>query len=87
MSFTQVVRSRRTDSNNSRPRILAGNPVDRASGASQASVNADVADAFDEMAGLLVIRGENPFRVRAYQRAAIVVSSQPRAQSSRDSRC
>jgi len=59
MSFTQVVRSRRTDSNHSRPRILAGNPVDRASGASQASVNADVADAFDEMAELLAIRGDN----------------------------
>jgi len=35
--------------------------------------NEEVAAAFDEMAELLAIRGENPFRVRAYQRAAQVV--------------
>jgi DNA polymerase (family 10) len=38
----------------------------------------DVAAAFDEMAELLAIRGENPFRIRAYQRAAQVVRSLPR---------
>jgi DNA polymerase (family 10) len=32
--------------------------------------NADVAAIFDEMADLLEIRGENPFRVRAYRNAA-----------------
>jgi len=33
----------------------------------------EIAAAFDEMAELLAIRGENPFRVRAYQRAAQVI--------------
>ena len=32
--------------------------------------NEDVAVAFDEMAELLAISGDNPFRIRAYQRAA-----------------
>ncbi len=40
--------------------------------------NEDVAAAFDEMAELLAIRGENPFRIRAYQRAAQVIRSLPR---------
>jgi len=40
--------------------------------------NEEVAAAFDEMAELLSIRGENPFRVRAYQRAAQTVRSLPR---------
>lgn len=40
--------------------------------------NEDVADAFDEMADLLAIQGENPFRIRAYRRAAQVVRSLPR---------
>jgi DNA polymerase (family 10) len=40
--------------------------------------NEEVAAAFDEMAELLSIRGENPFRVRAYQRAAQVVRTLPR---------
>ncbi|MBS0388707.1 MAG: DNA polymerase/3'-5' exonuclease PolX [Proteobacteria bacterium] len=35
--------------------------------------NEDVASAFAEMAELLAIGGENPFRVRAYERAANVV--------------
>jgi len=41
--------------------------------------NADVAAAFEEMAELLAIRGENPFRIRAYERAAQVIRgwSQP----------
>lgn len=40
--------------------------------------NEDVAAALDEMAELLAIRGDNPFRVRAYQRAAQVVRTLPR---------
>src|SRR5581483_11305780 len=36
-----------------------------------------VAAAFDEIAELLSIRGENPFRIRAYQRAAQVVRTLP----------
>lgn len=39
--------------------------------------NEDVAAAFDEMAELLSIRGENPFRIRAYQRAAQVIRTLP----------
>lgn len=41
--------------------------------------NEEVAAAFEEMAELLAIEGENPFRVRAYQRAAQVIRSLPRA--------
>jgi DNA polymerase (family X) len=37
----------------------------------------DVAAAFDEMADLLDIQGANPFRVRAYRRAAQVVRTLP----------
>jgi DNA polymerase (family 10) len=37
----------------------------------------DVAAAFDEMADLLDIQGENPFRVRAYRRAAQIVRTLP----------
>ncbi len=40
--------------------------------------NEDVAEAFDEMAELLAIGGENPFRIRAYQRAAQVIRGLPR---------
>ena len=40
--------------------------------------NEDVAAAFDEMAELLAIQGENPFRIRAYQRAAQVIRSLPK---------
>ena len=40
--------------------------------------NEDVAGAFDEMAELLAIAGDNPFRVRAYERAAQVLRSLPR---------
>ena len=40
--------------------------------------NSAVADAFEELAELLAIRGENPFRVRAYQRAAYLIRSQRR---------
>jgi len=41
--------------------------------------NADLAAAFEEMSELLAIRGDNPFRIRAYQRAAQVIRSQPRS--------
>lgn len=40
--------------------------------------NADVAEAFEEIGDLLAIEGENPFRVRAYHRAAQVVRTLPR---------
>ena len=40
--------------------------------------NADVAEAFEEIGDLLAIEGENPFRIRAYRRAAQVVRSLPR---------
>jgi DNA polymerase (family 10) len=40
--------------------------------------NEDVAAAFDEIADLLDIEGENPFRIRAYRRAAQVVRTLPR---------
>ena len=39
--------------------------------------NQDVAEAFDEMADLLAIQGENAFRIRAYRRAAQVVRTLP----------
>lgn len=40
--------------------------------------NEEVASAFEEMADLLDIRGENAFRIRAYRRAAQVVRGLPR---------
>lgn len=40
--------------------------------------NADVADAFEEIADLLAIEGENPFRIGAYRRAARIVRSLPK---------
>jgi hypothetical protein len=40
--------------------------------------NADVADAFDEMADLLDTKGDNPFRIRADRRAAQVARGLPR---------
>lgn len=39
--------------------------------------NADIAEAFDELGDLLSLQGENPFRIRAYRRAARVVRSLP----------
>lgn len=36
--------------------------------------NAEIAEAFDEIANLLEIKGENPFRVRAYRNASRIVS-------------
>jgi DNA polymerase (family 10) len=40
--------------------------------------NAEIAALFEEMADLLDIVGENPFRVRAYRNAARVVAEQGR---------
>jgi DNA polymerase (family 10) len=40
--------------------------------------NEEIASAFDEMADLLAIQGDNPFRIRAYRRAAQVVRTLPR---------
>lgn len=40
--------------------------------------NADVSEVFDEMGDLLSIRGENPFRIRAYRRAAQIIRGLPR---------
>lgn len=40
--------------------------------------NEDIARAFEEVAELLAISGENPFRIRAYQRAAQVIRTLPR---------
>jgi len=39
--------------------------------------NAEVAEAFDEIGDLLAIEGDNPFRIRAYRRAAQIVRSLP----------
>src|SRR5271166_5478258 len=41
--------------------------------------NAEVAAMFDQAAELLEIQGENPFRVRAYRRAARVVETLPQS--------
>lgn len=39
--------------------------------------NEDMAAAFDEMADLLSLKEENPFRINAYRRALQVVRSLP----------
>ena len=41
--------------------------------------NSEIADLFDELADLLDIEGENPYRVRAYRNAARTIRSQPRS--------
>jgi DNA polymerase (family 10) len=41
--------------------------------------NARIASLFDQMADLLEIRGENPFRVRAYRNAARIIQDWPRS--------
>jgi Helix-hairpin-helix domain len=41
--------------------------------------NAEVAAMFDQAAELLEIQGENPFRVRAYRRAARVIETLPQS--------
>jgi len=44
--------------------------------------NAEIAAMFDQAAELLEIQGENPFRVRAYRRAARVIDSLPQSVTS-----
>lgn len=41
--------------------------------------NSEIADIFDQLADLLDIEGDNPFRVRAYRNAARTIRSQPRS--------
>lgn len=41
--------------------------------------NSEIADLFDQLADLLDIEGENPFRVRAYHNAARTIRSQPKS--------
>ena len=41
--------------------------------------NAEIATAFDHLADLLEIEGANPFRVRAYRRAARTIEDLPRS--------
>ena len=52
--------------------------VGRQHAPSMSAHNADVAEAFEEIGDLLSIQGENPFRIRAYRRAAQIVRSLPR---------
>src|SRR5216117_3958763 len=40
--------------------------------------NSEIASTFEEMATLLELAGENPFRIRAYQRAAQVIGGLPK---------
>ena len=40
--------------------------------------NADISQAFEELADLLELRGENPFRVRAYRTGAKAILELPR---------
>ena len=44
--------------------------------------NAEIAAMFDQAAELLEIKGDNPFRTRAYQRAARVIESLPKSAES-----
>lgn len=39
--------------------------------------NADIAKIFEDIADLLEIKGENPFRVRSYRNAALIISGMP----------
>lgn len=41
--------------------------------------NSEIADLFDQLAEILDIEGENPFRVRAYHNAARTIRTQPRS--------
>ncbi|BCX89504.1 DNA polymerase [Methylomarinovum tepidoasis] len=41
--------------------------------------NSEIADLFDELADLLDIEGENPYKVRAYRNAARIIRSLPRS--------
>ena len=41
--------------------------------------NTEIADMFEQLADLLEIREENPFRIRAYRNAARVIRAHPRS--------
>lgn len=41
--------------------------------------NAEIAAMFDQTADLLELQGDNPFRVRAYRRAALIVGGLPQS--------
>ena len=43
------------------------------------SVNREVADRFEQVAGLLELQGANPFRIRAYRNAARTIAGQSRS--------
>lgn len=43
--------------------------------------NADIASIFERIGRILELQGENPFRIRAYDRAALTLGSHPRALS------
>ncbi|HEY6073766.1 MAG TPA: hypothetical protein VIV15_10320, partial [Anaerolineales bacterium] len=45
-------------------------------------MNAQIAKIFNEIADLLELKGENPFRVRAYRRGAMNVEGTPKDLSS-----
>ncbi len=65
-----------------KPRTTPGGATQRAV-ASQVALqshlaNEDIARVFEEIGELLAISGENPFRIRAYQRAAQVIRTLPR---------
>lgn len=58
-----------------KPRNASRVPTDHPNGVRVHNEN--IALGFEEMADLLALQGENPFRIRAYQRAAQVVRSLP----------
>ena len=53
--------------------------VDRARGASMPVQNAEIAEMFDQTAELLEIKGDNPFRSRAYRNAARMIERLPKS--------
>ncbi|MFO0990023.1 MAG: DNA polymerase/3'-5' exonuclease PolX [Alphaproteobacteria bacterium] len=59
--------------------LRAARPKARAAArpAAQKLANADIAQAFEDIADLLEIQGENPFRIRAYRNAARTVQGLP----------
>jgi len=72
---------RRTRTSSVRSKAVPGTSRSRRNGAPASpdlhAVNEDIASGFDEMADLLALSGENPFRIRAYRRAAQVVRALP----------
>jgi DNA polymerase (family 10) len=49
--------------------------------------NEEIARVFDEMAELLALKSENPFRIRAYQRAALNIRGHRQELSDGPCRC